>query len=245
MADSCRAFFTFFCRQSTVLPEQLHLHAEREAENVAHRETLVGHLADEVQLAGAQLVEEGDVAHQLVAGTESEPLPHEEVGPHLGTEVVVFVGIASRLLLPELLARNGCEVESAVEGFRHPVLLEADAPGNVVLLYGEGEPELLGIFRREKTHEKVRFPLAAASVVPAYTHRVESHPSGVLPFQVSGFQAFPSFIAQVRALVPPPFPDGRGDRVILCLQGQECHRGQSSHQYPFKNRPLHTYSRRH
>lgn len=62
-ANGCRSFFIFFCRLCLFVSEQLYFHAERQAQDVAHGETFVGYLADEIQLAGTQFIEQGDVAY--------------------------------------------------------------------------------------------------------------------------------------------------------------------------------------
>ena len=173
-----------------------------------------GELADEIQLAGAHLVKDGDVADKVVARAEPEPLADEEVRTDFRAEVIIFVRIASRFLFPELVARDGGQIQAAIERFHGPAVVDADAPRDVVLLHGEcGACASRAVPLREESPQEVGLPLAPLAIVPSGTYGKHAHPAGVLQFDVRRLQAFPTLVFQMYTLVPASCPAGRSLRA--------------------------------
>lgn len=85
------------------LSEDLQLHPNRQAQIILRLERPVAYLVDQVQVAGAQLVEEGDgfVPPLFVLQLQSNPFPDEGMEAHPRREPIVAVGILVRLFAPK------------------------------------------------------------------------------------------------------------------------------------------------
>ena len=99
--------------------QRLQLHAYRQAEDVFQRHAAVLKLSADVEVAGTDFVEQRDalgilaaVAGYLPCDALAEGDVQAELGGH---ELIVLVGIAVGLALPELMTIDGVHVEAGDE----------------------------------------------------------------------------------------------------------------------------------
>ena len=85
------------------LSEDLQLHPNRQAQIILRLERPVADLVDQIEVAGAQLVEEGDglVPPSGVLQLQRYPFSDESMEAHPRREPIVAVGILVRLFAPE------------------------------------------------------------------------------------------------------------------------------------------------
>ena len=200
--------------------QQLQLQAERQAEVVARAQIAVGDGADEVEVARAGLVVEGERAGQeavLRVDVDGEALAQKGVDAHLRREAVIAARIARGLAHPELFAEHGVQIHAARKRFdREAALLYLQAPGDVVLLQREGCFGPLRVVLGQKADEHVGFPLVAPAVIPAGAERQEPHASGKLHLRVRGDEGLPAPAVVVHAPVVAGGADvGGGDVVAV------------------------------
>ena len=118
-------------------------------------EVVVADGADDVEVAGVDLEEEGDPLDPVFAADTRVPggaAAPEDVGAELGGEPVVAPRIAARLSAPEFVAEDRVEVDAAVERIERKAVRGVKASGDVVLLQGQRGVAAPGGVARDVAH---------------------------------------------------------------------------------------------
>ena len=128
--------------------QRLQLHSYRQSEDVFQRHAAILELGADIEVAGTDFVEQGDalgilaaVAGYLPCDALAEGNIQAKLGGH---ELIVLVGIAVGLALPELMTIDGVHVEAGGERAECPTMFHSvcrtvvwscywQIPGDIVL----------------------------------------------------------------------------------------------------------------
>ena len=125
---------------------------------------------------------------------ECQALSESQVQAELGRhELIVIVGIASGLTLPELTAVHSVEIDTAGKWLKVPSAfiifsfwIQSDTPGDIVSLQSRCQFATRGVVLGDVAKKQIRLPLAVFTITPAYTSREDTHVTGILYDKVSG-----------------------------------------------------------
>lgn len=180
---------------------------ERQREVLAGSEVGVLDLLDQVEVAGADFVEQADCAPKpapVLGDVELQPLADVHAGPHARREPVVALGIPGGLPVPELAVKHRVEVNACRQGLEvngRCLAREADAPGDVVLLHGHGHHAAMSLMLGHKAKHDGRLPVAPA-VNPARASREQAHVACKLDARATGRKAVPEAVVALKPFHP-------------------------------------------